>query len=119
MHGPTYMAYPLGCAAANASLDLFESEPRLRQPAAIEAQLKEELARCRRAPGVVDIRVRGAVGVIQMDRPVDAAGLRARFVEKGFWIKPFGDVLYLTPPLVIEEQDLSGLTRTIGEVLSG
>jgi adenosylmethionine-8-amino-7-oxononanoate aminotransferase len=117
MHGPTYTAYPLGCAAANASLDLFASEPRLRQAAAIEGQLKEELARCRRAPGVVDVRVSGAVGVIQMDRPVDAAGLRARFVEKGFWIKPFGDVLYLTPPLVIEEKDLSGLTRTIGEVL--
>jgi adenosylmethionine-8-amino-7-oxononanoate aminotransferase len=119
MHGPTYMAYPLGCAAANASLDLFESEPRLDQVAAIEEQLKEELARCRQTPGVLDVRVKGAVGVIQMDRPVDAAGLRARFVEKGMWIKPFGDVIYLTPPLVIEENDLSRLTRAVGEVLSG
>jgi len=119
MHGPTYMAYPLGCAAANASLDLFESEPRLRQAAAIEVQLQEELAGCRKAPGVLDVRVKGAVGVIQMDRPVDAAGLRSRFVEKGCWIKPFGDVVYLTPPLVIEERDLSGLTRAIDEVLNG
>jgi adenosylmethionine---8-amino-7-oxononanoate aminotransferase len=119
MHGPTYMAYPLGCAAANASLDLFESEPRLRQVAAIEAQLKEELASCRRQPGVRDVRVKGAVGVVQMDRPVDAAALRARFVEKGFWIKPFADVIYLTPPLVIAENELSGLARAIEEVVSG
>jgi adenosylmethionine---8-amino-7-oxononanoate aminotransferase len=119
MHGPTYMAYPLGCAAANASLDLFESEPRLRQAAAIEAQLREELAPCRHAPGVVDARVKGAVGVIQMESAVDAMGLRAKFVERGFWIKPFGDVIYLTPPLVIDERDLSGLTRAIVEVLRG
>jgi adenosylmethionine---8-amino-7-oxononanoate aminotransferase len=119
MHGPTYMAYPLGCAAANASLDLFESESRLQRVAAIEAQLKEELAPCRRAPGVRDVRVKGAVGVVQMDRPVAAAGLRARFVEKGFWIKPFGDVIYLTPPLIIEQADLSGLTGAITEVLGG
>jgi adenosylmethionine---8-amino-7-oxononanoate aminotransferase len=117
MHGPTYMAYPLGCAAANASLDLFENEPRLQQVAAIQAQLREELAPCRRSPGVVDVRVKGAVGVVQMDHPVDTAGLRAQFVEKSVWIKPFGDVIYLTPPFVIEPQDLSRLTRAIREVL--
>jgi adenosylmethionine-8-amino-7-oxononanoate aminotransferase len=119
MHGPTFMGYPLGCAAANASLDLFQSEPRVRQVASIEAQLREELAPCRRAPGVREVRVKGAVGVVQMDRPVDAAMLRARFVEKGFWIKPFADVIYLTPPFVIEENELSGLTRAMEEVLSG
>jgi adenosylmethionine-8-amino-7-oxononanoate aminotransferase len=119
MHGPTYMAYPLGCAAANASLDLFESEPRLRQVAAVEAQLNDELGRCRSAPGVRDVRVKGAVGVVEMERPVAAAGLRARFVEKGVWIKPFGNVIYLTPPLVIAERDLSGLTCSIEEVLHG
>ena len=119
MHGPTYMAYPLGCAAANASFDLFESEPRLSQAAAIEAQLREELDRCRKIPGVLDVRVKGALGVIQMERPVDATGLRARFVDLGFWMKPFGDVIYLTPPLVIEDDDLSSLTGAIHEVLSG
>lgn len=119
MHGPTYMAYPLGCAAANASLDLFASEPRLAQAAMIEAQLREELASCRTAPAVREVRVKGAVGVVQMEKPVDAAGLRARFVEKGLWIRPFGDVIYLTPPLVIEPQDLSALTRGIREVLHG
>lgn len=119
MHGPTYMAYPLGCAAANASLDLFDSEPRLRQVLAIEAQLKQELAPCRRLPGVREVRVKGAVGVVQMDGPLAAAELRARFVEKGCWIKPFGDVIYLTPPFIIEEADLSALTRAIEEVLTG
>jgi adenosylmethionine---8-amino-7-oxononanoate aminotransferase len=119
MHGPTFMGYPLGCAAANASLDLFQSEPRLHQVASIEKQLKEELAPCRRAPGVRDVRVQGAVGVVQMERPVDAAMLRARFVGKGFWIKPFADVIYLTPPFVIEENELSALTRAIEDVLNG
>jgi adenosylmethionine-8-amino-7-oxononanoate aminotransferase len=117
MHGPTYMAYPLGCAAANASLDLFESEPRLAQTAAIESQLTEELDRCRSAPGVLDVRVKGAVGAVQMQSDVDESALRARFVEKGFWIKPFRDVIYLAPSLTIEKQDLSALTRAIDEVL--
>jgi adenosylmethionine-8-amino-7-oxononanoate aminotransferase len=119
MHGPTYMAHPLGCAAANASLDLFASEPRLAQVAAIEAQLREELAPCQNAPGVIDVRVKGAVGVVQMAEPVDVAELRARFVEKGLWIKPFGDIIYLAPPLVIDSQDLSALTCAIDEVLHG
>jgi adenosylmethionine-8-amino-7-oxononanoate aminotransferase len=113
MHGPTYMAYPLGCAAANASLDLFESEPRLQQVCAIEAQLTEELSPCRGAKNVRDVRVRGAIGAVQMSSTVDAVGLRARFVEKGCWIKPFGDVIYLTPPFVIEPNDLSKLTHAI------
>jgi adenosylmethionine-8-amino-7-oxononanoate aminotransferase len=113
MHGPTYMAYALGCAAANASLDLFESEPRLQQVRAIEAQFAEELTACRGARGVRDVRVRGAIAAVQMNATVDAIGLRARFVDKGCWIKPFGDVIYLTPPFVIEPGDLSKLTRAI------
>ena len=117
MHGPTYMAYPLGCAAANASLDLFETEPRLQQVRAIEAQLSEELAACRGAQNVRDVRVRGAIGAVQMSAALDAVGLRARFVEKGCWIKPFGDVIYLTPPFVIEPTDLSKLTRIIVDEL--
>jgi len=117
MHGPTYMAYPLGCAAANASLDLFASEPRLQQVARIESQLAHELAACRALRGVVDVRVKGAVGVVQMDRAVDSAALRAKFVERGCWIRPFGDVIYLTPPLVMDESDLTTLTGAIRDVL--
>jgi adenosylmethionine---8-amino-7-oxononanoate aminotransferase len=117
MHGPTFMAYPLGCAAANASIDLFEREQRLQQVAVIGEQLREQLAACREAPGVLDVRVKGAVAAVQMEQPVDALGLRTRFVEKGVWIKPFGDVIYLTPPLIMEPPELSRLTRSIVEVL--
>ena len=117
MHGPTFMANALGCAAANASLDLFEQEPRIDQSKAIEAQLREELAPCSSMPGVREVRVKGAIGVVQMERPVDAMELRAKFVEKNCWIKPFGDVVYLTPPLVISTADLSVLTRAICETL--
>jgi adenosylmethionine-8-amino-7-oxononanoate aminotransferase len=119
MHGPTYMAYPLGCAAANASLDLFETELRLQQVRSIETQLAAELASCRASRDVCDVRVRGAIGAVQMHHPVDAVKLRARFVEKGCWIKPFGDVIYLTPPFVIEPNDLSQLTRAIVREVRG
>jgi len=117
MHGPTYMAYPLGCAAANASLDLFSAEPRLEQVTAIESQLHQELSRCRELRGVVDVRVKGAIGVVQMDAPVDSEKLRSRFAEMGCWIRPFGDVIYLAPPFVIEEHDLAALTGAIRSVL--
>jgi adenosylmethionine---8-amino-7-oxononanoate aminotransferase len=116
MHGPTFMGNALACAAANASLDLFESEPRLQQVAAIESQMRTELEVCRGLRGVVDVRVRGAVGVVQMERAVDVSALRGKFVELGVWVKPFGDVIYLTPPFVIGERDLSILTGAVVEV---
>lgn len=117
MHGPTFMANPLACAAANASLDLFEREPGLRQVAAIEAQMRRELAPCRTLPGVVDVRVMGAIGVVQLDRPV-AAGLRPAFLEREVWLRPFGDIVYLTPPFVIEPADLTTLTTAVCEVVA-
>lgn len=116
MHGPTYMANALASAAANASLDLFETEPRLEQTARIEAQLKAELEPCRALPGVVDVRVKGAIGVVQLDRQAD--GLRDRFTPLGVWLRPFRDILYTTPPLTIGEDDLSRLTRAIRTVAS-
>lgn len=117
MHGPTFMANPLACAAANASLDLFESEPRLQQVAAIEAQLERELAPCRALPGVVDVRAIGAIGVVQLDRPV-AAALRPAFVERGVWVRPFGDIVYLAPPFVIDAADLTTLTTAVRAVVA-
>ena len=115
MHGPTYMANALACAAANASLDLFEQEPRLAQAARISAQLKAQLEPCRGLPGVVDVRVLGAIGVVQLDRDADV--LRDRFPPLGVWIRPFRDIVYLTPPLTIGETDLERLTAAIVQVV--
>jgi len=118
MHGPTYMANPLACAAANASLELFEREPRLQQVATIEQQMRNELEPCRALPGVVDVRVQGAIGVVQLDSN-EASRLRPAFVERGVWVRPFGDIVYLMPPFVIEPVDLSTLTTAVCEVVAG
>jgi len=118
MHGPTYMANPLGCAAANASLDLFEREPRLAQAKAIEAQLKKELAPLRGLPHIDDVRAKGAVGAIQVDELRDLDWLKARFLEEGVWIRPFGDAIYVTPPLIISEDDLRTLTTAMVDVVT-
>jgi adenosylmethionine-8-amino-7-oxononanoate aminotransferase len=115
MHGPTYMANALACAAANASLDLFEQEPRLEQAARIAAQIEAELEPCRTLPGVVDVRVKGAIGVVRLDR--EAGVLRDRFPPLGVWLRPFRDIVYLTPPLIIDEADLSRLTSAIARVV--
>jgi adenosylmethionine-8-amino-7-oxononanoate aminotransferase len=116
MHGPTFMANALACAAANASLDLFEREPRLAQVQAIEAQLKAELEPCRDLPGVVDVRVKGAIGVVELDG--ESEGLRHAFPDRGVWIRPFGRIVYLTPPLIIDTQDLSQLTDAVRAVVA-
>jgi adenosylmethionine-8-amino-7-oxononanoate aminotransferase len=117
MHGPTYMANPLGCAAANASLDLFESEPRLAQAAAISAQLTAELEPCRHLPNVVDVRVLGAIGVVELASIPNPSALRARFVAQGVWIRPFRNIVYLTPALTIAPDELFALTQNAKKVL--
>jgi adenosylmethionine-8-amino-7-oxononanoate aminotransferase len=117
MHGPTFAGNPLACAAANASLNLFASEPRLRQAAAIEAQLKDELSSCRRLEGVRDVRVKGAIGVVELEREPKLEPLRERFVQHGVWIRPFGSVVYLMPPLVIGSADLGTLTAAVHDVV--
>ncbi len=117
MHGPTYMGNPLACAAANASLDLFEREPRLAQVAAIGRQMTEELAPCRGLRGVKDVRVKGAIGVVEMERIGDLAALRARFVEEGVFVRPFGNIIYLTPSFTIAPDELSRLTSAIVKVV--
>jgi adenosylmethionine-8-amino-7-oxononanoate aminotransferase len=113
MHGPTYMGNALACAAANASLDLFEREPRLNQVRAIGGQLRTELEPCRHLDGVVDVRVRGALGVVQLAKAGDGPWFRPRFLEDGVWIRPFGDIVYVAPPFVIAREELSQLTQSI------
>jgi adenosylmethionine-8-amino-7-oxononanoate aminotransferase len=118
VHGPTYMANALACAAANASLDLFEREPCLHQVAAISQQMTHELSPYRDLPGVVDVRVRGAIGVVELQEIENLETLRARFVEQGVFVRPFGNVVYLTPAFTISPDDLSQLTGAIGRVLA-
>lgn len=117
MHGPTFMGNALACAAANASLDLFEREPRLEQARAISEALAAGLAPCRDLPWVRDVRVLGAIGVVELDGIGDREALKRRLVEAGVWVRPFGNVVYLTPALTIEEDDLAGLMRAVNEVL--
>jgi adenosylmethionine-8-amino-7-oxononanoate aminotransferase len=117
MHGPTFMANALACAAANASLDLFERQPRLAQVQAISEQMSRELAPCRALPGVRDVRVQGAIGVVELDRPPELGAMRARFVEEGVFIRPFGNTVYLTPSFTIAPEELTTLTATIAKVL--
>ncbi len=118
MHGPTYMGNALACAAANASLDLFEREPRLRQVADISSTLAQGLEPCRGMPGVKDVRVRGAIGVVELERIADLDALRARFVAERVFIRPFGTTVYLTPALTISAEELATLTGAVVRVVS-
>jgi adenosylmethionine-8-amino-7-oxononanoate aminotransferase len=117
MHGPTYMGNALACAAANASLDLFEREPRLAQARGISEQMATELAPCRGSPRVKDVRVKGAIGVVELERIEEPGAMRARFVEEGVFIRPFGNVVYLTPSFTIAPDELTKLTSAIVKVI--
>jgi adenosylmethionine-8-amino-7-oxononanoate aminotransferase len=119
MHGPTFMANALGCAAANASLDLFEREARLDQVARIEGLLRHGLEPCRTLAGVKDVRVKGAIGVVELEPIGDLDALRQRFIAEGVFIRPFGSIVYLTPAFTISEEDLLTLTEAVRRVLYG
>jgi adenosylmethionine-8-amino-7-oxononanoate aminotransferase len=117
MHGPTFMGNALACAAANASLDLFEREPRLQQAAKISAALKRDLEPCRGLPNVKDVRVQGAIGAVELKEIGDVHALRQAFIEESVFVRPFGNVVYLTPAFTIGEDDLAKLTRAIVKVV--
>lgn len=119
MHGPTYMGHALGCAAANASLDLFEREPRLEQIAEIEQQLITALAPLRDLPEVADVRIRGSVGAVEMRDAFDVQAARRRFIEQGVFIRPIGKAIYLAPSYTISTADLATLTAAIVRTAAG
>ena len=117
MHGPTFMANPLACAAACAALDVYASRDWLSEVRRIQAKLKTSLSPFAGRSGVHDVRVCGAIGVVETDRPMNAARVQPEFVKRGVWIRPIGRLLYLMPPFVITDEELEILTRAFGEVL--
>lgn len=118
MHGPTYMGNPLACAVANASLSLINQNQWQTQVPAIEKQLQTELAKCADLPSVADVRVLGAIGVVETYTPVNVAEIQRHFVKSGVWIRPFGKLVYIMPPYVINASQLSRLTDAIYSYLS-
>jgi adenosylmethionine-8-amino-7-oxononanoate aminotransferase len=117
MHGPTFMANPLACAVALANLALLQSYDWRSTVVGIERGLTEGLSPCIAVPGVRDVRVLGAIGVVELVRPVDMARIQKCFVDLGVWVRPFGKLVYLMPPYIIGGHDLASLTSAVCSVI--
>ena len=118
MHGPTFMANPLACSVANANIDLLLETNWQANVKSIEKQLREELARCSQLDCVKEVRVKGAIGVVELHEPIDTAWSQPLFTERGVWLRPFGKLVYLMPPFIINKNELKQLTTAVYEVLN-
>lgn len=117
MHGPTFMANPLACSVANASLALLLNSPWQQRVLAIETQLKEELSECNSLDIVKEVRVLGAIGVVELNRDVDLAWMTPKFIQKGIWIRPFLNLVYIMPPYITSSEELTQITQAIYDVV--
>ncbi|MEM1366554.1 MAG: adenosylmethionine--8-amino-7-oxononanoate transaminase [Cyanobacteria bacterium P01_H01_bin.15] len=117
MHGPTFMGNPLACAIANASIDILLNGDWQANIARIQRLLKTGLEPCQSLPGVTDVRVLGAIGVVELDAPVAMRSVQRRFVELGVWLRPFGRLIYLMPPFIIGNTQLDTLCSATVEVV--
>ncbi len=118
MHGPTFMANPLACSVAVASIELLLESNWRENIARIAGQLEDGLAPCRQIKGVKDVRVLGAIGVVELEEAVQMGRIQQRFVDNGVWIRPFGRLVYVMPPYIIDNRDLHILTDTICRVVA-
>jgi adenosylmethionine-8-amino-7-oxononanoate aminotransferase len=118
MHGPTFMGNPLACAAARASLKLLEENDWAAQVSRIGRILAEGLEPCRKLTYTIDVRVIGAIGVVELREPVRMAEIQTAFVEQGVWVRPFGRLVYVMPPYITEDQDLAFLTKSLVKVVA-
>jgi adenosylmethionine-8-amino-7-oxononanoate aminotransferase len=117
MHGPTFMANPLACAVALASIELLLESPWQQRVQGIEQGLRNGLERCRRSAHVHDVRVLGAIGVVELTAPLDMKTVQPRFVEHGVWVRPFGRLVYLMPAFIMEDADLEALMQAVVAVI--
>lgn len=119
MHGPTFMANPLACAVANRSLELLLASDWQGQVARIEAQLNQELLPCAGLPGVADVRVKGAIGVLEMRESMDLVSVQAQLIQQGVWLRPFGKLLYTMPPYIMQPEELRQVTNSMKTIAEG
>jgi adenosylmethionine-8-amino-7-oxononanoate aminotransferase len=118
MHGPTYMGNPLACAVALANLDLLSGSAWAGEVARINRGLTAGLAGCRELPGVTDVRTIGAVGVVQLDHPVDVVKATEAAIEEGVWLRPFRDLVYTMPPYITDDDDIERICAAIHRAVS-
>jgi len=117
MHGPTFMANPLACTAADTSINLLLKSNWQEQVKKIETQLKNELSICGSFDNVAEVRVLGAIGVVEMKQAVDMKSITENFVNEGVWVRPFAKLIYLMPPFVIDSSDLSILIKAVIKII--